>query len=384
MKRLTTVSLVYAVLCVATHRRAQAVPPVALAPGEVETLLALSAGESPEGITVHGPNVYVGNRSLVQQGEGSVFESEIIKIRPNGNVEVFATLPNSPVTNNGVLGLTTDWQGNVYAAFDSGDETTRGVWKFDKNQLHSERVAGSENMVFPNALTFDGAGNLYATDSSLGEIWKFTPDGFAPNQPWAQDVLLQPNPLDPFGIPLPGANGIAFHSEVLYVANTEKGLISQIPINSDGSAAEAELVAADMRLLSADGIASDRNGNLHVVIPAYAALQQLFQTEFAPLVSVDAATGEVTSTVFDDATMPQFDTPLSLAFGEVGPERENVFITNGDLPGVPGGPGPGIIQVGIGVDGFIPRGHTITVPEPSSILIAAFAFGLFACRSVRP
>ena len=381
MKRLTAVSFVYAVCFAATYP-AVAVPPLTLAPGEVQTLLALSAGESPEGIAVDGPNVYVGNRSIVQQGEGFVFESEILRIRPNGNVEVFATLPDSPVANNGVLGLTTDWQGNVYAAFDSGDETTRGVWKFDKNQCHRERLAGSENMEFPNALTFDGAGNLYATDSLLGEIWRFTPGGSAPNQPWAQDILLEPNPLDPFGIPLPGANGIAVHSNVLYVANTEKGLISQVSINSDGSAADAELVAADVRLLSADGIATDRNGNVHVVIAGYAALQQLFQTEFAPLVSVDAATGEVTSTVFDDATMPQFDVPLSLAFGEIGPESENVFITNGDLPGVLGGPGPGIIQVGIGVDGFIPRGHTVSVPEPSSFLIAVFAFSLFVCRNL--
>ena len=194
-------------------------------------------------------------------------------------------------------------------------------------------------------------------------------------------MLLEPDPLDPFGFPLPGANGIAFFSDVLYVANTEKGLLSRLPINPDGSAGAAELLAADPRLLTADGIATDKNGDIHVVIPGHVALEQLFGRPFAPLVRVNATSGEITSTVFDDPDMPRFDVPLSLAFGAVGPELETVFITNGDLPIVAGGPGPGIIQVGVGVDGIIQRGNPQAVPEPSTCLLALFGLGsLFGCR----
>ena len=381
MKRIATITLALATFSVASNHHALAVPPNALAPGEVQTVLSLPPGDSPEGIAIDGPNIYFGNRSLVPQGEDFVFESEILKIRANGQVDLFATLPDSPVTSNGVLGLTTDRQGNVYAALDTGDEATRGVWKFNKTQPESERLAGSENMEFPNALTFDDAGNLYATDSLRGEVWRFTPDGPAPQQPWAQDVLLEPDPLDPLGVPLIGANGIAFFSDMLYVANTEKGILSFLPINPDGSAGAVELLAADPLLLTADGIATDKNGDIHVVIPGHVVLGQLFGFPFAPLVRVDATSGEVTSTVFDDPQMPQFDVPLSLAFGAVGPELETVFITNGDLPIVPGGPGPGILQVGVGVDGFIVRGNTQAVPEPSTCLLALFGLGsLFVCR----
>ena len=157
------------------NRHAVAAPPIALAPEEKCKQSCRCRRETvPEGIAIDGPNVYFGNRSLVPQGEDFVFESEILKILANGKVDLFATLPDSPVTRNGVLGLTTDRQGNVYAALDTGDEATRGVWKFSKTQPESERLAGSENMEFPNALTFDDAGNLYATDSLQGEVWRFT------------------------------------------------------------------------------------------------------------------------------------------------------------------------------------------------------------------
>ena len=357
MKRITMITLAVATFFVVSHHHVLAVPPNTLALGEMQTILALPVGDNPEGIAVDGPNIYFGNRRFVELDGVFVYESEILKIRANGQVDLFATLPDSLVTSNGVLGLTTDRQGNVYAALDTGDVATRGVWRFSKTQSASERLAGSENMEFPNALTFDDAGNLYATDSLQGAVWRFTSDGPAPQQPWAQDELLEPDPLDPLGFDLPGANGIAFFSDVLYVANTEKGLVSQIPINPDGSAGDAELLAADFRLLTADGIATDKNGDIHVVIPGHVNLEQLFGFPFAPLVRVDATSGEVTSTVFDDPEDPQFDVPLSLAFGAVGPELESVFITNGDLSIILGGPGPGILQVGVGVDGFILRGN---------------------------
>ena len=353
MKRIATITLTVATFFVVSHHHALAVPPNTLALGETQTILALPVGDNPEGIAVDGPNIYVGNRRFVALGEGFVYESEILKIRANGQVDLFATLPDSLVTSNGVLGLTTDRQGNVYAALDTGDVATRGVWKFSKTQPASERLAGSENMEFPNALTFDDDGNLYATDSLQGAVWRFTSDGPAPQEPWAQDVLLEPDPSDPLGFPLPGANGIAFFSDALYVANTEKGLVSRLPINPDGSAGVAGLLAMDFCLLTADGIATDKNGDIHVVIPGHVILG----LPCAPLVRIDATSGEITPTVFDDPDDPQFDVPLSLAFGTIGPERESVFITNGDLSIVPGGPGPRILQVGVGVDGFIQRGN---------------------------
>ena len=62
----------------------------------------------------------------------------------------------------------------------------------------------------------------------------------------------------------------------LYVANTEKGLVAQIPINvRDGSAGEPTLVAAGPGLATADGLAVDAHGGLHAVIPGHAVLATL-------------------------------------------------------------------------------------------------------------
>jgi hypothetical protein len=57
-----------------------------------------------------------------------------------------------------------------------------------------------------NALTFDTAGNLYVSDSFQGIIWRTGPGGGA-GTVWAQDPLLIPNGVPPFG-----ANGIAFNN----------------------------------------------------------------------------------------------------------------------------------------------------------------------------
>jgi hypothetical protein len=125
--------------------------------------------------------------------------------------------------------------------------------------------------------------------------------------------------------------------------------------------------------MTVDGIAADANGNLHAVIPTYEVADLLVPPilqppgGYAPLVQIDPNTGEITSTVFDTPDAPNFDVPLSLAFGTVGDDRTTVFIANGALSaaqGVPG-PGPRIIQVGTGAAGFF------TVPEPSASSLIA-------------
>ena len=233
------------------------------------------------------------------------------------------------------------------------------------------------NMIYPNALAFDDHRNLYATDSLGGSVWRFNPDDVDETGAlWVQHDLLAPSAQDPLGSPIGGANGIAFFPNTLYVANTEKGLIARIPIKSDGNPGPPPLVAGGSpigRLIAVDGIATDANGNIHAVIPTYEAASLLVPPVlqppggYAPLVQVTPNAGEIMSTMLDNPVDPRFDVPLSLAFGTLGDDRTTVFITNGALPpaqGVPG-PGPRIIQVGLGVPGFI------TVPEPSSCCLIA-------------
>ncbi len=316
-----------------------------LLPGQVDLILSLPVGENPEGIALDQPgNIYVGNRRT----DGAVRVNEILRITRDGTVSVFATLPAAVPEAEGVLGLATDPIGNVYAAYVTNDPTTQGVYRISRNGSVM-RLAGSEVISFANALAFDARGNLYVTDSFTGTVWRFGPGGTA--ELWVQDLLLEPLPEDPFGFPVPGANGIAFYPpNHLYVANTEKGLIAHIPIElQGGNAGTPELAAAGFALLTIDGIAVDTQGDIHGVVPGFTILGT------SPLIRVNLITGEVTPTVFEASEVAKFDVPLSLAFGMGVRDRKSVFVTNGDLPlpgNPPGSPGPRVVQVGVGVPGF--------------------------------
>ncbi len=308
--------------------------------GEVETLLTLPEGNRPEGIAVsHRGAVYVGNRIY----DGPTINNQILAVNNDGVATVFAPLPPSSSMSQGLLGLAIDRWGNIYAALASFDPATHGVYSISADGNDIERLTGSENIAFPNALTFDASGRLYVSDST-GSIWRYGNGAFSI---WAQDPLLEPLPNDPFGFPLPGANGIGFDHHpphALYVANTERSMLLRVDIASDGSAGPVVPVTPPFSLLTVDGIAVDVHGNVHAVLPGFS----LFGAP--PLVKVDTATGVITPTVTDPAEAAKFDTPASIAFGKRR-DSKSVYVTNADLPVVPGGPGPGVVRVGVGVLG---------------------------------
>lgn len=310
--------------------------------GEVEQILSLPDGDLPEGITLdERGNIFVGNR---RAGGGGII-SEILKIKPDGSKSVLVTFGAdfSPSDQN-LLGLATDPIGNVYAAFQSSDLSWNGIWKVAEGEAVT-RLAGSEVISFPNALAFDPNGNMYVTDSFTGSVWRFDNDGNVTQ--WMQHELLEPAQDDPLGLTLPGANGIAFYPpNQLYVANTEKGLLARIRIQPDGNPGQVDLIAAGPALLSMDGIAVDALGDIYGLIPGYALLGT------NPLVKINPNTGEVVPIVTNAEEMAKFDVPLSLAFGRGARDQKSVFITNGDIPVVEGGPGSGVVQTGVGSPGF--------------------------------
>jgi sugar lactone lactonase YvrE len=346
-------------------------PSVGEPPLAVHSILRLPPGDHPEGIAVDpSGNVYVSNRRFV----GSLRQAEVLRIDPDNRATVVTRLPDTAdPRGNGVLGLVTDRRGNLYAALDSRDPASRGVWRIDAEGSQAERLAGSEQMTFPNALTFDATGNLYATDSETGAIWRFPSEASNESAAWAQDELLAPFPFDPFGIPLPtgevqplslpGANGIAFYPpNHLYVAITEKALVVHVPIEAEGRAGKARVVAGepmpvdtaewvpDPRLWTIDGIAVDVHGEIHGVIAACAIVSRVTGLPPSPLVRINPATGEVHAA---RTTVDAFHVPLSLAFGRATRDKWDVFVTNGALlSDLFPGPGPGVICAEVGVRGF--------------------------------
>jgi hypothetical protein len=365
----------------------------ALAPGEVRTVLVLPADVSPEGIAVDRSDgaLFIG----IRRTSGDLLSNELLRVDAVGQAAPYAILPQTPVDptgagSSGVQGLATDLDGAVFAALVSPDANSRGVYKISAGGAQVARIAGSENILYPNALAFDDQRNLYATDSLGGAVWRFNPDDVnQTGELWVQHELLTPLPTDPLGTPLIGANGIAFFPDRLYVANTERSLIATIPINPDGTAGSVATVAGGSpigQLITVDGIATDAQGNIHAVIPTYEAaalrVPPILQPAggYAPIVEVNPNTGAITATAREDPVDPKFDVPLSLAFGTLGDDRTTVYITNGSLPAAQGvaGPGPSILQVGIGVPGFV------TIPEPRSYcLVTAIVVVMSLGRSKR-
>src|SRR5215207_3853587 len=114
--------------------------------------------DMPEGIAIdHRGNIFVGNRRL----EGALRVAEVLQIRPDDTMWVYATLDPGVVDafDRGVAGLAIDSTGDVYAALASDKPATHGVWRLRRDEA-PERLVGSDQILLPNALAFDPQGNL--------------------------------------------------------------------------------------------------------------------------------------------------------------------------------------------------------------------------------
>ena len=343
-----------------------------LAPGEAEIVYTFADDQptpflrEPEGIALDRKgNIFVSDR----RGDTRL-ENKIIKIPPRGESSILADLgPSLSGCSgaSGILGLTTDPIGNVYAAFGSCGNNG-GVWKIYRNG-HIEHLSGSEDIETPNALTFDQRGNLYVTDSSYfvesgpGLVWRY---GKSRNfEVWKSSKLLAPAESDPYPFPAPGANGIAFYPpNHVYVVNNEKSLILHIPVLPDGNAGEVTVVAGAWvspppeptgppgLLYAPDGLSVDVEGNLYAACPSAG----LAPFPLSPVIKIYPATGNVEAIVApytDVDPSPLFDFPTSLAFGTGPLDKKSLFVVNPTLSGVatPGASGQVITQVGVGVPG---------------------------------
>ena len=297
--------------------------------GEVEPVLGFEAADAefPEGVALDKRgNLYV---SLAPLGQ-------VLRVTPDGTASVLATLDPAPA-GPGALGLVTDPQGNVYVAVASFNPATHGIHVIGPDG-GSTRLAGSEAIDFPNGLAMDQHGSLYVTDSSGGAVWRIPSGGTA--EPWISDPLLEGNGSFGLGIPI-GANGVAVFGDVLWVANTEEGLLVRIPIEPDGSAGSPTVSAEGPELLGLDGLALDVHGRVYGAVNVQNAVLR-----------IDPTDGSTASLVGDGKGL---DFPAALAFGTGRGDRKTIFVTNFALlddPANPTPPGPGVVKLDVGAPGL--------------------------------
>lgn len=245
------------------------------------------------------------------------------------------TLATIPIPAGAVtLGVKVGPQGNIYvvSAGFTPSPAAAFVWRVSPaGQVSLFATLPPEGI--PNDLVFDAQGNMYVTDSGLGQIWKIDPAGNP--EVWFADPLLLGNAANPVGvIHALGANGIAFDRarRYLYVSNTDYGRIVRIGFHR-GRAQGIEVVTTNELLRGADGIAFDAFGILYVAVNS---------TDRIVTVGRDGAVSVL-------AEGSPLDAPSSLVFGTRCFDRRTLYVTNFAIQRAlgfkPGTPQPSLVSL---------------------------------------
>lgn len=307
-------------------------PALALADGHVSWVYAYDPANGPEGIATDlNGNIFV---SLPMSGQ-------VRRIDHQGNESLFydfaADYPGALP-----LGMGTDPVGNVYVNVTTFGVPGHGVYRINR-QGEAVLLPGSQQISSPNGMTFDAQGNLYVTESHVagssppaGAVWRIPRHGEAELWLGPEEILggigYLPPPRDPIG-----ANGICYWQNSIYVANTEKGILVEVPVLPDGSPGEPRIIAGaedDPQLMWLDDIRVDVQGTI------YAAL--ILQDR---IVAIDPDTGEIRDVA---GAADDLSGPASLAFGKVRATQKSIFFTNsGYTTGQ-----AGVLQLEVGVPGY--------------------------------
>lgn len=162
----------------------------------------------------------------------------------------------------------------------------------------------------PNVLTFDGAGNVYISDSFQGIIWRTGPGGGAPIA-WVTSPLLATTGVPPFG-----ANGLAFNGSrtALFVANTGNDTVVRIPVSGGIPGTPAVFVNS---INGADGLIIDDDDNLWVAA-----------NQADEIVVVDP-TGRVIAKLGDFGGIDDRGAPIGLLFpASLVRSGQDIYVTN--------------------------------------------------------
>jgi sugar lactone lactonase YvrE len=115
----------------------------------------------------------------------------------------------------------------------------------------------------PNDLAFDGAGNLYVTDSLQATIWRVPPGGGAP-QVWFRDYRL--------ASPYVGVNGLRLspdRSTMFFTVSTDlfgMGRVYTLPVVDRPAASDLRVFHTYSGGEGPDGIAFGKSGRLYVAL----------------------------------------------------------------------------------------------------------------------
>ena len=310
---------------------------LSLADAEVQVVYEFSAEdrELPEGLTIDkSGNIYAAGGTAFWLPDPEPYGA-VWKISPGSEMTVLYEYPEGP----GPAGVAVSASGEIYFAHPNPGYPDNGVYRL-VDDGEPEMLPGSENIGLANGLALNKQGDLYVSDSALGAVWRIPRSGGGA-EIWIQHDMIAGCDQENFV----GANGIAFWKDVLYVANTSRGMLVSVPIQNDGSAGDLEIAAGDEdcepeELGGMDGIALDVHGNVYALL----VMQH-------KLVRIDPSDGSHTVLLTEEDGL--FN-PASIAFGTGKGDRQHVFISNFALlqPGPEGNLGPSVLKYYVGQPGL--------------------------------
>lgn len=211
----------------------------------------LPAGAAnPEGIAADAVgNIYVTTFAVSKPNE----LAQLLVFNPNGRLLRQVSIANS---SNLLLGLAFHPDTGKLLVIDFGAKQVLDVNPMTGASTVFTTIPGGAS-AGPNALTFDGLGNVYISDSFQGTVWRTGREGGTVT-PWVSSNLLTTTGVPPFG-----ANGLAFNKDrdTLFVANTGNDTIVKIPV-ANGAAGTPEVFVNSIN--GADGLIIDDNDDLWV------------------------------------------------------------------------------------------------------------------------
>ena len=240
------------------------------------------------------------------------FLGEVVRL--TSPFSTWQTVAEVPRGEGLLTGLAFDGSGNLYVGSATfSEDPAPGVYRISPGGA-VDRVLTLPSGSFPNGLAFHDE-YLYVADSALGAIWRVRPGDPSPASPWYEDGALAAR----HGL---GANGLAFDaSGNIYVDVSESGRIVRLTLGG-GAVSASTLVTEQAQLRSADGIAFDAAGNLFVSVNDSNRLYRVTLPDAALTRVADRSDG------LSYPTQPAFDTT---------PGSTILYLTNGAFSnGVPG------------------------------------------------
>jgi sugar lactone lactonase YvrE len=223
----------------------------------------------PEGLT-SDPD---GNLYAASNSDSATTFSYVCVINPDGNLVDIIPVPAGPgAAAVDLLGEL--WEKDSFYVLDQADNIKPHGRILKINPRTHEVTTVANGFEFPNGMAEDRRGNFYVADSFLGTIFKFSEHDQTVT-PWLTDpTLFSQNPNQPVG-----ANDLALDADehFLYVSNAGNRQVLRVPIDeggrpgkiqlfADGATIENELhLTGPVVLYYADGLQFDVEGNLYVM-----------------------------------------------------------------------------------------------------------------------